>query len=248
MNEPARVTVCPSPEELASAAADELCASAARAIAQRGICYIALSGGETPRMIYAILAGQGFSSRVDWEHVHLFFGDERMVPPGDAASNYGMAQRELIQYLPIPAGNVHRIQGETPAPDAAHEYEMELDRVFNAGMPRFDVIMLGLGEDGHTASIFPGTTAVVERVRKVLGCFVPQLGSWRVTLTLPVILNAREIMFVVAGKRKARIVGTLLPAGVLSPDLPASLVRPLQGSVHWLLDKEAASLLSDPHR
>ena len=126
--------------------------------------------------------------------MHLFFGDERMVPPDDPASNYGMVQRELIGSVPIPAGNVHRIHGELSAGEAGIQYAEDLQIFFKRILPRFDLIMLGIGEDGHIASLFPHTASVGEQTRTVLGYFVPQLNSWRVTLLLPVLVNAREIL------------------------------------------------------
>jgi 6-phosphogluconolactonase len=240
----AQVTVLRNAEELAQSAARMMSELMRRAIEERGICFVALAGGETPRRVYQVLAGDSHMGIVDWERVQIFFGDERMVPSGHADSNFGMAQRELLSRLQVPAEHVHRIQGERPPVDAAMEYEQELAQVFGGVVPRFDLITLGVGEDGHTASLFPHTPSVLEQKRNVLGYFVPQLSSWRVTLTLPVLLNARSILFFAAGRRKAEIIWRIRSAVTPSSDLPASMVRPQDGSLEWMLDAEAASLIS----
>jgi 6-phosphogluconolactonase len=149
-----------------------------------------------------------------------------------------------VSRIPIPPKNIHRIRGEASAADAGREYETELQKWFNGRLPRFDIVMLGVGEDGHTASLFPGTDSLREASRMAIGYFVPQLNSWRVTLTLPVLLNARETIFLVTGKRKASVVARIIEAGEPQADIPASMVRLTQGRVHWMLDEEAASLLS----
>ena len=211
----------------------------------RGAVFVALAGGDTPRRIYEILAGEPYKSGIDWEAVHLFFGDERMVPPEDPASNYGMISRELTSRVPIPAQNIHRIRGEIEVHDAAKEYEGEVRRWFKGARPRFDLVLLGVGEDGHTASLFPDTEALREGEKNVLGYFVPQLHSWRVTLTLPVLLNAREILFVVAGRRKALALEGIFHQPAPSPLLPASMIKPTDGGLQWFIDQDAASLIMD---
>jgi len=244
MNSRANVSVWNSAEQLAQSAAETMCTLMRRAIEEREKCSVALAGGETPRRVYQVLATDPHRSLIDWDCVHLFFGDERMVPPDDPASNYGMVHQELLSRVPVPADHIHRIHGEHSALDAAMEYEGELVKFFGRAMPRFDLITLGVGEDGHTASLFPHTSSVSEQTRSVLGYFVPQLNSWRVTLTLPVLLNARDILFLAAGTRKAEIVGRIQSAVTPSADLPASMVRPHDGTVQWMLDVEAASLIS----
>jgi len=245
VNNRPKVLVLTTAEQLAQTAAERVNAIIGRAVAQRGVSSVVLAGGETPRRLYQILAVEPKSERIDWQSVHLFFGDERMVPPDDPASNYGMVHRELLSRVPVPVGHIHRIRGERPPVDAAVEYEAELAEFFGGMLPRFDLVILGVGEDGHTASVFPHTAAVSEQTRNVLGYFVPQLNSWRVTLTLPVLLNASNVLFLAAGKRKAPIVREILGARVPAPELPASLIRPVNGTMHWMLDAEAASLI--PH-
>ncbi len=203
---------------------------------------VALSGGSTPEKTYQQLAKQ---EGIDWQNIHLFWGDERAVPPDHAESNYGMARTSLIEHIAIPSGNVHRIKGELDPAQAAKEYEKELRRHFGerAQYPRFDLIVLGLGEDGHTASLFPNTGALAETKRWVAANFVARLGEWRITLTLPAINHANNVVFLVTGESKAgisqRVLGGQLEQGVL----PAEFVQPVEGKVIWLLDKDAAGNL-----
>jgi 6-phosphogluconolactonase len=149
---------------------------------------VALAGGSTPRAAYALLATEEFAARVDWSRVHVLWGDERCVPPDDPDSNYRMAREALLDKIPIPTENVHRIRGELPPDEAAAAYQAELEAVLGAG-GRFDLVLLGMGVDGHTASLFPGTAALHEGERWVVAAFVDKLSAWRVTLT-PVVLNA----------------------------------------------------------
>lgn len=244
MNNRANVSVWNSAEQLAQCAAETMSKLMKQAIEERGTCSVALAGGETPRRVYQVLATDPHRSLIHWECVEIFFGDERMVPQDDPASNYGMVHKELLSRVPVPVEHIHRIRGEHFAPDAAMEYEGELAKVFGVTVPRFDLITLGVGEDGHTASLFPGTASLSEQTRNVLGYFVPQLNSWRVTLTLPVLLNARDILFLAAGKRKAEILSRIHSAVTPSVDLPASMVRPADGTLQWMLDAEAAALIS----
>lgn len=236
------VSVWNGVEELAQAAADKMSRLMRQAIEERGMCSLVLAGGETPRRVYQKLAGAAHSGLVDWGRVQVFFGDERMVPAGHADSNFGMAERELLSRVPVPVEHIHRMQGERSAVDAATLYEQELADVFGEPVPRFDLITLGVGEDGHTASLFPHTPSVLEVKQRVLGYFVPQLNSSRVTLTLPVLLNARSILFFAAGRRKAEIIRRVLSAVTPTADLPASMVLPHNGALEWMLDAEAAAL------
>jgi 6-phosphogluconolactonase len=238
------ISVVKDAERLSHLAAMRMSEGIGSSIEARGVSYVALAGGSTPLRVYQILAADHMRNTIDWRHVHLFFGDERMVPPDDPASNYGMVSRELVSHIPIPPENIHRIRGEASAVDAGMEYETELQKCFGGRVPRFDIVILGVGEDGHTASLFPGTDALIEGSRMAIGYFIPQLNIWRVTLTLPVLLNARETLFLVTGKRKASMVARILEAGEPQAGIPASMVRPTQGRVHWILDEEAASLLS----
>ncbi len=224
----------------------ELFKNAARAqVDQRGSFVAALSGGSTPRGMYRLLASPPALTEVPWEHTHLFWVDERCVPPSDPESNLGTAWRDLLRYLPLPPENIHFVRGDFPPEEAADEYQMELIRFFQLGegeFPIFDLIFLGMGKDGHTASLFPGLSALHEESRLVMAVKGGTPDVYRTTLTFPVLNRARRIVFLVAGMDKAETVRALLETA--QPDLPAAKIKPLQGDVIWLLDQEAASLLA----
>lgn len=239
-----RLRVLEDPAALAAAAAREFAARAAHAVRARGRFAVALAGGSTPKAAYELLATE-HAGGVDWRRVHFFFGDERPVPPDHPDSNYRMAREALLSR--VPAGSVHRMRGELPPGEAARRYEEEL-RGFFAGerVPRFDLILLGLGEDGHTASLFPHTEALDETTRLAAANPVPELGTTRITLTLPVINAARAVIFLVSGGGKAEALRAVLggPAGGEDPRrYPAGLVRP-GGELLWLVDRPAAALLN----
>lgn len=200
-----------------------------------------LSGGETPRRVFQLLGSDSFRHRVAWDRVQFFFGDERMVSPDHPDSNYGMALRELFEHLSIPAKNVHRIHGELVPEKAALEYAEELHSIYQRITPRFDCVLLGIGEDGHTASLFPGTDALNEKRRSTIALFVPRLKVWRVSLTFPVINNARQVIFLAEGRKKSSIIQKVIESGAPTLEIPATMVRPLDGTLHWILDSEAAS-------
>ena len=205
---------------------------------------VALAGGNTPRRVYELLATEPFKNRVKWSQVHLFFGDERCVPPEHPDSNYAMAYEALISRVPIPAKNVHRVSGESNPNEGALEYENEL-RAFFAGLdwPRFDLVLLGMGEDGHTASLFPDSAAMKERSRWVVTTRNEQSAHDRVTLTVPVFNHAGRIMFLVTGKKKAQRLKEALRPQPGSEQLPVQAITPIKGMLEWLVDAEAASLL-----
>ena len=205
--------------------------SARLAIAERGIFRIALSGGRTPAAVYRQWAATGS----DWDRVQITFGDERCVPPDDDQSNYLMARQSLLDAVPIPAGNVFRIRGELPPTEAAAEYEARLAQLasrFHEPRYRHDLLLLGMGPDGHTASLFPGTEALLEQTRNVVANFVPKFDTYRVTFTYPLINAARHVCFMVEGDEKKPIVEQIL-AG--QPDYPAARVSPADGRLTWLL-------------
>jgi len=227
---------------LAERAAGEFARLAGEALRTRIRFIVVLAGGSTPRQMYARLV----SAPLDWERIHFFWGDERCVPPGHAESNYRMADEALLSHIPIPTGNIHRIPGELPAEEAARLYEEELHSFFR-GMPaHFDLILLGLGGDGHTASLFPGTPAAREKVRWVATVdhrLPPPPLVERVTLTFPVLNAAARVLFLVSGTDKAERLAQVLH-GPFQPDLlPAQGVKPVNGSVHWLVDQDAAVML-----
>lgn len=240
----------PDAAGLARAAADQWVALAAASMAARGQFSVALSGGSTPRALYSLLATSEFAARVDWSRLNVFWGDERCVPPDHPESNYRMARQALLDHVPVPLSNIHRIPCELEPQQAAAAYEQTL-RAWFAGRqivegapPRFDLILLGMGEDGHTASLFPGAAALGERTRWVVAYNVISLGAWRVTLT-PVVVNAAaHVMFLVSGANKAEKLRQVL-TGPYRPDkLPAQIVRPTRGRLIWLADAAAASALA----
>ena len=234
------VRVYESTEALAEAAAGEFEARAAGAIEERGRFTVVLAGGSTPRATYETLA-RDYAGRIDWGKVHVFFGDERTVPPDDEGSNYRMAREALLDNVPV--ASVHRMQGELPPDEAAKAYEEELRDFFGPdGLPRFDLILLGLGGDGHTASLFPETSALEVHDRWVVANPVLKLETTRITLTVPVVNAARAVCFLVAGEDKAKALGQILGGHADPRAYPASLIQP-QGGPDWMLDQPAASEL-----
>jgi 6-phosphogluconolactonase len=245
--------VYPDAVSLARAAAEYFVALAVEAMAARGRFVVALSGGSTPRATYALLAAE-FATSVDWSHVYVFWGDERCVPPDHPDSNYRMACEVLLDQVPLSARNVHRIHGEIHPEEAAADYERMLRLFFTQQprgketgserpIPRFDLVLLGMGEDGHTASLFPGTAVLHEGTRWVVAHYVGKLSAWRVTLTSVAINAAARVVFIVSGAGKAERLRQVL-AGPYRPDiLPAQLIRPDGGHLLWLVDAAAAALL-----
>ncbi len=236
-----KIAIVTDMDALTDAAADFFIARSQASIRENGRFSVALSGGSTPRQLYARLAQPALASRVNWEAVHLFWGDERCVPPNHADSNYRMAMESLR--VPIPEQNIHRIQGELSPEEAAAQYEKEL-RDFFEETPRFDLILLGLGDDGHTASLFPDSPALRERTRWVAAVpheTPPPPLVPRVTLTLPVLNAARQVIFLVSGAGKAERLAEVLHAPTVSPSLPASMIQPDDGELLWLIDKPAAA-------
>lgn len=190
---------------MAQAAAEFIEAVAVCAITERGIFHWVLAGGSTPIGVYQSLAEKPIRDRIAWEKVHLWWGDERIVPPTHADSNFRMAEENLIRHVSIPSKNIHRMLGELTVEEAARVYEKELKDHFGEKLPRFDLILLGMGEDGHTASLFPGTKAVEERERWAVENYVDRLLAWRITLTLPVIHSSRQVLILVSGENKVAI-------------------------------------------
>jgi 6-phosphogluconolactonase len=219
-----------------------------QAIAKDGRFMVALSGGETPRQMFQLLASDEFRGQVDWAKVHVFWSDERAVPPTDSESNYGMARREFLIRVPIPQANVHRMEAEKPnIGRAAHEYEEVLRKYLDLdehGFPRFHLIFLGLGKDGHTASLFPGTRVTRQTSRWVSTPMVAKMNMRRMTLTLPVLDAALRVLFLVVGSEKAEILHAILEENP-DPPYPAQLVQPQgRGVKLFLVDKPAAGLLT----
>jgi len=243
-----RVVVAADPAALTTAAAGHLRRVIAEAIAGRGACWIALAGGRTPRAVYERLAADGVPA-IDWSRVHVAFGDERLVPPDHADSNYGMARLALFDRVPIPAAQIHRIEGERrDAADAAQAYHATLSRALAPvaeGWPVFDVVLLGVGPDGHTASLFPHTAALDVRDRLATAAVAPAAPTARVTLTYPVLNAARAVVVLVSGADKAVAVARAFDDAVSIADCPVRGLRPDNGSLTWHLDAAAAAKLSD---
>lgn len=241
-----RLVVCPDWSAVCGAAAERFVALAHERAARAGRFTVCLSGGATPRPLYAMLAGPGFADAIPWTAVHVFWGDERCLPPEHGDNHFRLATDLMLSKVPIPAVNIHRIRGESPEPAAAAaEYEREIVNFFRLPpriTPRFDLMLLGMGADGHVASLFPGTPGLQEERRLVTAHFVPRLGAHRLTLTLPVLLRAREVMVLVAGEQKAEVLKAVFE-GSDEPGLPARRLAAADGDVLWVVDEAAASRL-----
>jgi 6-phosphogluconolactonase len=230
-----------TPAEIAEAAARDFAARAEEAIDERGRFAVALAGGSTPKATYEALA-RDYAQDLDWSRVHVFFGDERTDPPDHEDSNYLMAHQALLSRVPV--GGVHRMRGELPPAEAAAAYEEELRSFFGpGGSPGLDLILLGLGEDGHTASLFPETSALDVTDRWVVANPVLKLETTRLTLTLPVINAAKAVTFLVAGEGKAGALSESLEGDADPRAYPAKFIRPEGGDLTWMVDRAAASLL-----
>jgi 6-phosphogluconolactonase len=249
--EPRAVEIFDGVGALVEAAAETFVHSALEAIRASGRFVVALSGGSTPNALYDLLATESHAGRVDWARVDVFWGDERCVPPEDPASNYRAARERLLARVPLPARRVHRMRGEDDPIAAAAAYEYQLRATFGTpdGPPRatpgsrFDLVLLGMGTDGHTASLFPGTAALRERERWVIAHRPAAVSVWRITLTPIVIDAAADIVFLAAGRDKAPTLRRVLE-GPHQPDaLPAQAIAPHAGRLRWLLDAAAASEL-----
>lgn len=238
------VRVFDDPERVARAAADLFARLSNEAVEARGVFSVALSGGTTPRRVYELLASGEYTGRVTWAKVHVFFGDERAVPADDAESNYRMANEALLSRVALPPENVHRIEGLGDAAANASDYESVMRGFFGGDdWPRFDLIFLGMGDDGHTASLFPNTAALEEERAWAAANWVEKLGAWRVTLTAPAINAARRVVFLVTGASKAERLREVLDGEPDRLRLPSQMIRPRGGLLEWFVDRAAASKL-----
>ncbi len=233
------VEIFATPDDLAEAAARAFAEKAREAIAERERFVVALAGGSTPKATYGILA-RDYADAVDWPNVHVFFGDERTVPPDHEDSNYRMAKEALLDH--VPAVSVHPMRGELVPEEAAASYEEELSGFFEGGPVVLDLVMLGIGGDGHTASLFPETAALEVTNRLVVSNPVLKLETTRLTLTAPVLSAARDVFFLVAGEDKAEALKEILEGDADPRAYPATLVQP-PGGPTWMVDREAAELL-----
>lgn len=235
---------------LARAAAERIALIAEHALSARGRFTICLAGGSTPLSTYEILALPEYGSMIDWNQTHVFFGDERCVPPTDRESNYRAARETLLSHVPVPLGNIHRIHGEIDPSAAAENYEREMRDFFqkrlNQAKPRFDVVLLGMGADGHTASLFPGTPILREKEKWVAAHRVEKLGAWRVSMTFPALNAAANILVLVSGKDKAETLARVFNDPPRPDFLPVQGIKPEDGSLIWLLDEAAHSKLEPP--
>ena len=243
-----RLLVVADQTALAKEAAELFAETAESAMARAGRFTVALSGGTTPKLLYSLLATEPYRVRLPWRRIHVFWGDERCVPPEHPDSNFGMAKVTLLDLVQIPAEQLHRMQAEREDLNAARKYEIELARVFEVPPtgepPTLDLILLGLGADGHTVSLFPHTEAVRETKRWVVRNYVPKFGANRLTLTASILNRGTTILFLVSGADKAPILREVLEGPPDPERLPSQLIRPVSGRLIWLVDRAAASQLS----
>lgn len=233
-------------KELAWAAAMRFASLAEQSIQANGRFTVALSGGSTPKALFNILAEKPFVGSLPWSKIYLFWGDERCVPPDHADSNYRMTSEALLSKAPIPAENIFRVSGE----DADHQraaanYSATLQQFFNSESPQFDLVFLGMGADGHTASLFPGSAALQATEGIAVANFVEKFNSWRITLTASTINNAHQIVFLVAGEDKAVTLKDVLEGEYQPNTYPSQLIQPAGGELLWMLDEAAAAQLSE---
>jgi 6-phosphogluconolactonase len=234
------IEVLPNPDALAGAAAERITDTLIRILRRKQLATLVLTGGHTPKPIYELLGTNPYSARIDWERIHFFWGDERCVPPENPESNFGMAYEALISKIRAPQENVHRMRGELDPEEAATLYEQEILDFFQVtSVPSFDLLLLGMGEDGHTASLFPGTHWDEKKV--VVANHVPQSGAKRISMT-PLVLNAAgKTIFLVSGFSKANALACVLENPAC--DYPAARIHSGRGNLVWMVDNSAASLL-----
>ena len=239
-----KIQVYLSQAELASAAAKLILDIAKTRIQNKGIFRLVLAGGNTPKQSYSALAAISDKNNLDWEHVQLFWGDERMVPPDHADSNFRMVKESLLDLIAIPENNIFRMKGELSPELAAQDYKRAISSVFSSKKPAFDLVLLGLGEDGHSASIFPNSKALHESNRNVVSIYSQQQESWRLTMTLSIINRSKNILFLVSGEGKAAITAAVIEGRDNElRKYPAAQIQLKKGNIYWLLDTAAASQL-----
>jgi len=253
MPRPTTVTyrVYSTPAEVAAAAAQLFTSSVIAAANARGIARVAISGGTTPKAMFALLAdpSQPFVKQVPWDKLDLYWVDERCVGPEDADSNYRMTREALLSKVPLPAERIHRMEGELEPEEGAARYEAAIRNGFRlegAETPTFDLVLLGMGDDGHTASLFPHTEALNDMTHIVVANHVPQKDTWRITLTWPVINQGREVAFLIEGTNKAQVLHDVMLGPYQPETYPSQIIRPANGKLTLLLDKAAASKLPAP--
>lgn len=239
------VRIVENPQALFEAAADEFSRTAQSAVKGAGKFTVALAGGSTPKSLYSLLAGG--ARPVPWEQTYFFFGDERHVPPDHSDSNFRMASEAMLGQVPVPKSHVFRVPAEIPdAARVAHSYEQTLRQFFKlkeGEVPRFDLILLGMGPDGHTASLFPGTAALREQEKLVAANWVEKFKTWRITFSYPVLNHAANVMFMVTGADKQDMLRAVLKGPEDGETYPSQRVQPAGGRLLWLVEKAAAGKL-----
>lgn len=240
----ALVEVWPDAGSLTTRAAELFTETARLCVTERDSFSVALSGGSTPRALYQLLAGEAYAPLTPWDKTHVFWSDERPVPPSSAESNYRMAFDALLSRVPVPPGQIHRMRAESEPERAARDYSQLLREKLDGNPPRFDLMLLGMGEDGHTASLFPHSSAILDVDNFVSAPYVEKLKAQRLTLTFPVINEAAKVIFLVVGESKAETLRIVLEEEVSGMNYPAQLVSPTDGELIWLVDEAAAERLS----
>jgi len=252
----ARLTVVADKAAMSAAAAERITSLIEGAMGSRGAAAVALTGGSTPDLLYGLLADpvRPWRQRIDWQRLHLFWSDERQVPPDHPESNYGLADRLLLQHVRIPEAQVHRIRGELPASDAGRGYDAVLrERRNHTAGPLFDVMLLGIGDNAHIASIFPLSPLLVpgpeaEKPLLAAGLFVPELNTWRITMTPAALFDCAAIIMIAAGPSKADAIAAAIEGPLDVPRYPAQLLREAGDRVEWIIDAAAAARLRDAPR
>ena len=243
MSQQNKVQVFSTQEALSEAAARFIIDTATHAVTDRGRFVISLSGGSTPKLLFELLATPQFKDELPWKNTFIFWGDERCVPADDKDNNAHMARQALLDHIDMPAENIYPIPVDVTPGEGAVLYEKSIKDLFGSEQPCFDLILLGLGENGHTASLFPGTDILHEQERLVKEVFVTEQNMFRISMTVPLINKARNIIFLVAGEGKATVLNTIL-SGTYEPDTyPAQMISPVDGNLYWYTDEKAASLL-----
>ena len=241
----AKIVILEDEESVGKAAADLIVSISKLAIAKNGKFTIALSGGKTPSRLFSILAERPYVKEIDWKSTYIFWGDERYVPSNNAQNNSFVARKILLDNIPVPAENIFPIQVNIPPAAAASHYEKTLRLFFRTELPSFDLILLGLGEDGHTASLFPGTPVLTEKDALVKEVLLEEQQVYRITFTIPLINNAKHILFLVTGREKAGILFKVLEGKASPQKYPAKLIKAGKGKkLFWYADKSAASLIN----
>jgi 6-phosphogluconolactonase len=242
-----RIVVASTIPELFEEAAQLISNAAADAINHTGMFSIALSGGSTPKGLFQLLATDGWRERIDWSNTHVFWGDDRYVPHADPRSNFRMTKEALLDHVSIPADNIHPVPINVPPDEAALRYEQTLRQVLGkaSDFPQLDLNLLGLGENGHTASLFPHRPILHENKRLVVSDFIPEVDMYRITMTAPMINAGRRMVFLIAGESKADVVRDVITGPQQPEQLPAQLIQPANGDLIWLLDSAAATKLPE---